>query len=221
MVRSTQFYFIKSKLIFIARAALTLLFITSSTVNAYSPNLSPLPPLTSGLVGYYTGNSFQQSPVKTWIDLSGAGNNVTAITGTVAVNQVAGQTTYISGTTDTKLTFPVTILPPVYTLFHVAKYNGPNQQRILQGVATNWLSGFCYGCAGVAYHGDGCGWISSTINTLTGWVLSTDRSNSYRANGVDLTTNTNNGCAQSLSRITIATPQKSRPQFLQIRNRGK
>lgn len=27
--------------------------------------------------------------------------------------------------------------------------------------------------------------------------------------------------AKSLSRITIATPQKSRPQFLQIRNRGK
>jgi hypothetical protein len=103
--------------------------------------------------------------------------------------------------------FPVGILPsPQYTLFYVARYNGPTRYCIFQGSGW-WLSGFYGGKAGGAHH-SACGWITETIagnihTDLHGsdWVIGSDRSNSFRSNGVDRTTN--DGASCSSARIAI------------------
>jgi hypothetical protein len=104
--------------------------------------------------------------------------------------------------------FPVGILPSAdYTLFYVARYNGPVKTRIFNGVNTNWLSGFVNSqsgipVAGCACHGDpNCGWITQNgyLNPLdlhgTEWVVGSDRSNSFRSNGRSRTVAGASGCA--------------------------
>jgi hypothetical protein len=107
--------------------------------------------------------------------------------------------------------FPAGILPSAqYTLFFVARY-GPTQSRvglssrIFQGVSTNWLSGFYDNRAGGAYHGS-CLWITASEMSIdlhgSDWVIGSDRSDSFRSNGVDRTTNAANGC-QAFDRLAI------------------
>ena len=134
---------------------------------------------TSGLVGYYTGESWNGTQ---WTDLSGSGNNVVTKTGTINSATYPGTThTYIYGNTAAKLTFPSTILPPTYTLFYVAKYNGTSQGRIFTGPNTvpNWLSGFWMAKTGLAYHNN---WLTqSSTNIHSGWFQGTDQNNMYRS----------------------------------------
>ena len=134
-------------------------------------------PVTSGLVGQYDITSWNNS-TKVWSDLSGAGNNTTAFTGT----PLAG-TKYIYGGTGDSLTWPTAILPTTYTLFHVARHSGASRGRIFQGVSTNFLSGFYLNTSGVTYHGTG---FVSPVTDLHGrnWVMSTDQNFLYRSNGV-------------------------------------
>jgi hypothetical protein len=101
-----------------------------------------------------------------------------------------GAPAYIYGAPTAWMKFPAGILPSAeYTLFFVARYNGAVRRRIFQGVDTNWLSGFHNNQVGMAFHGD-CSLITNT-NDIHGfdWVLGTDRSNSFRSNGEDRTTN--------------------------------
>jgi len=134
-------------------------------------------PVTSGLIGQYDITSWNNS-TKVWSDLSGAGNNTTAFTGT----PLAG-TNYIYGGTADSLTWPVAILPTTYTFFHVARHSGTNRQQVFQGVSTNFFSGFNTNLAGVAYHGTG---YLTAVTDLHGrnWVMSTDQNSLYRSNGV-------------------------------------
>lgn len=143
-----------------------------------------MPPVTSGMVGLYTGESWTGTQ---WTDLSGSGNHVTTIGGTVTTSTLNSLTT-LTGTTTTSMTWPTAILPSTYTLFHVTKYNGSNLQRIFQGSGANWLSGFWQGRSGVAHH---MGWVafSNSIHG-TNWVLSTDQNALYRSNGTDRTNGT-------------------------------
>ena len=99
--------------------------------------------------------------------------------------------------------FPASVLPSEYTLFFVARYNGPNRGRIFQGDDPNWLSGFWSGLAGVALHGS-CSWTTNSQIDMHGydWVIGADRSNSFRSNGVDRTTN---AACTGFSRLAINT----------------
>lgn len=140
-----------------------------------------MPPVTSGMVGLYTGESWTGTQ---WSDVSGSGNHVTTVGGTVTTSTLNGLTS-LTGTTTTSMTWPTAILPSTYTLFHVTRYNGSNFQRIFQGSGANWLSGFWQGRSGVAHHN---GWITQIINVHgTNWVLSTDQNALYRSNGTDRT----------------------------------
>lgn len=150
-----------------------------------------MPPITSGLVGLYTAESFNGVQ---WTDISGCNNHVTTLSGTIQQSRtlLARRDCLLGGTTS-GMKFPTSILPTNYTLFHVTKYNGSNQKRIFQGNTINWLSGFWMGNTGVAYHGN---WIASTnVNYNTEWILSSDTNNLYRSqkvnrvNGVTGTTN--------------------------------
>ena len=104
-----------------------------------------------------------------------------------------GGRAYLSGTIASVLTWPTAILPPTYTLFHIAKYNnaGVNgaRKRIFTGgtPGTDWLSGFWGGSTGVAFH---AGWLTSQTDCCGyNWVLSTDQNGLYRVNGVQKSTN--------------------------------
>lgn len=130
------------------------------------------------LVGHYTADSWDQTNKK-WKDLSGKNNDATIEgTGTKQGN-------LITGTTTTKVTFPVpAILPTSYTLFHVTKYNGSAKGRIIDGVGTNWFSGHNDNKSGVAYHSNSGKFTEYVDLHGSSLVLSTDQLNLYRSNGV-------------------------------------
>lgn len=146
-----------------------------------------MPPVTSGLVGLYTGESWNGTQ---WTDLSRGGNHATLIKGTITDTARLNSLKVLAGGRNDGIQFPTAILPSTYTLFHVARYSlsGIYQARIFDGVANNWFSGFHAGRAGVAYHGDGSGWVTEVVDLHGfGWVLSTDQKNMYRSQGVDRT----------------------------------
>ena len=158
----------------------------------------------------YTADSWRPAePPSTasWMDLSGAGNHVTDIGGTtnISVARPVGAPAHIYGGTTAWMKFPEGVLPSAdYTLFFVARYNGATKGRIFQGVGVNWLSGFHNSKAGVAFHGS-C-WITQYTSDVHGvdWVMGTDRSNSFRSNGVDRTVPPNSGCSV-FDRLAINT----------------
>jgi hypothetical protein len=172
--------------------------------------VSKTPPITEGLIAHYNTDSWTGTR---WTDLSGYGNHVTEIAGNISIARPAGAPAYIHGATSASMRFPAGILPSAeYTLFFVARYNGGARGRIFQGVNTNWLSGFWGAKAGVAFHGQGsCDWITGgnvrdeDKPDLHGyeWVIGTDRSNSFRSNGVDRTTRT--GACAAFDRLAINT----------------
>ena len=69
-----------------------------------------------------------------------------------------------------------------FTLFHVARYNGGSRGRIINGINNDWISGHWNSRAGVAHD---YGWLTSTdgLANLDNWVLSSQRTGDYRANG--------------------------------------
>ena len=143
----------------------------------YSINNAPvMSPVTSGLVGQYIADSWNGLR---WTDTSGNGNHVTSVAGTLAKASLPNGRTCIYGNTSSWLTWPTAILPPTYTLFHVAKYNGAAKQRIFNSNSgNNWLSGFWEGKAGVCHHD---AWLTNQVDMFgTNWFLSTDQNALYR-----------------------------------------
>jgi hypothetical protein len=169
---------------------LWLLTMISITAILPSAVVSEAPPVTEGLIAHYNVRSWTGSQ---WSDLSGSGNHVTEIQGTpISVAQPFGSPPYLYGASTASMKFPVGILPSAnYTLFFVMRYNGAARNRLLNGLSQNWLSGFCAGKSGIAYHGnmDSCKWITQSTTDVHGndWVVGTDVSNSFRSNGVDRT----------------------------------
>ena len=150
------------------------------------------------------------------MDLSGAGNHVTEVGGTsIDVARPVGAPAYIYGASTAWMRFPEGILPSAtYTLLYVARYNGPSQQRIFNGVSLNWLSGFHSLKIGVAHHGASCAWITPTPATDSAsredWLFGSDRSNSFRMNGIEMAFA--NGCA-TFTRIAVNTESTERSDF--------
>lgn len=183
-------------------------------MGSYNPEF---PTTLSGLTGWYTGDSFQSSPVYQWTDLSGNNRHVTAngsnganLSGSIFISATGGGghalRPFIYGDTNAKMRFPTTVMTATYnnyTFFHVSKYYAPGgtptRNRIWDGVGNNWLSGFHGGESGVAYHG---GW--TTTNTSVDvhgndWVFSTDQRVLYRSNGVTRGSNIGGGTSTQLS----------------------
>ena len=129
-----------------------------------------------------------------WIDASSQGNHAVIIQGTITktLNSINGNDV-LSGTVSSGISFPTAILPPVYTIFHITKYNGTNKKRIWDGIGIQsggWLSGFWNNASGVAYHQ---GWLTTAFGTSlhgSNWVLSTDTNTMYRSNKVNRTNGT-------------------------------
>jgi len=139
-------------------------------------------PPVPGMYAWYTGGTWDGFQ---WTDISGNNRHATTIVGTINQNLSytgnGADSTFpvIYGGTTAGITFPSSVLPSTFTFFHVSRYNGANEQRIFDGAAANWLSGFWSGNAGATYHD---GWITSQVDYhTTNWVISTDQNSLYRS----------------------------------------
>jgi hypothetical protein len=114
------------------------------------------------------------------------------ITGTISVisnsfaNGMGSNSVVLQGNTGSRINFTSSKFAP-YTFIYVARYNGGTKRRIFASPSQNWLTGFYNGWVGVAHHN---AWITNTADVYgNNWVISTDASQLYRGNGVNLTTN--------------------------------
>jgi hypothetical protein len=146
----------------------------------------------------YQGKDYNAN-TNTWYDSTGNGNNIpssqiTSTGLTLAIQQTNTNNAeksfvVLQGTTASKIQLTTGVIP-VYTLFHICRYTGGTNKRILQGGGgSNWMSGFWNNYTSCAYHN---GWITSQSN-LNGnnWIMSTDYAYNYRSNGVSKVTSTN------------------------------
>jgi hypothetical protein len=137
-------------------------------------------PVPSGLIAKYSGDSWNGT---TLVDETGSGYHSTATRGTIATTtEVNTPLKMIYGGTSSGIQFPTAILPSPYTVFSIARYNGSNRARIIEGINNNWLTGHWNGQTCVAYHE---GWVTTVESPNpvgTAWVLSTDQINLYRGN---------------------------------------
>lgn len=115
---------------------LQIILLATCAANASITAGTP-PPIRNGLIGWYTGHSMDV-PSLTWQDLSGNNNHARVLsdTSTVAVTTAAQESaTYlfgqpvVTGNTSSRVLWPTSVLPAVYTLFHVARWNGPSRGR--------------------------------------------------------------------------------------------
>ena len=164
-------------------------------------------PVTSGLVAWYPADSWTGTQ---WNDVSGNNRHATTVYGSPtlstansAANGASRTFYYLSFTAsgpDTigstvrvdGLDFPTNTTMGItgnnYTLFHVIRYSGTHQQRILNGGPENWLTGAWNHSNGVAYHQ---GWLtqSTTETHSTNWFYSTDQNGVYRSNATNRVVN--------------------------------
>ena len=93
----------------------------AGVVSGYrGPYLSQGPPVTSGLTGFYVGDSYNASANR-WMDISGNNNHVTTYNTIVYNAQGVNGEDYISGGTTAGLVLPFVIVANSYTFFHVCR----------------------------------------------------------------------------------------------------
>ena len=168
------------------------------------------PPVSSGLLAMYMGESWNTGGVAGWRDMFGT-NHATATTGTVAQTAASlNGRTVLSGAASpvaASIQFPSAVLPSTYTLFTLCRYTGTNKGRIVasttSAIAQNWLSGHWNGCSGVAVHGNSWMTPNTDAGSGSGWVLSSDQNGLYRYNGNTRSTGSSAGSPSYISGIGI------------------
>ena len=171
------------------------------------------PPISSGLVGYFTGESWSGSTI--WNDISGLANNATLTSGNVITYnsrqpdsagiyyQSVNGFTYLAGGSNAVISFPSSVLPSTsYTLFWVARYAGSNlltqtgngNKGVIfnNNISNSWASGFSNALSGVAIQGGTYITKNATSAFGNGWIIGCDQSNLLRANGSNYTIATGN-----------------------------
>lgn len=123
--------------------------------------ISSVPPVITGLIGYYTAQSWglgkPAAVVNQWTDLSAMRNHLTESTGTATGNfQVmtpVGGPAYVAGGISERLQWPKSTSVFKGTHIFVARYNGPNRDndnRIIS-VSNREVWGFADGQSGPVY----------------------------------------------------------------------
>jgi outer membrane protein OmpA-like peptidoglycan-associated protein len=159
--------------------------------------LDAFPADITGLQARFVADDYQtlNQTRKTWVDSSNNARHVTTVGGLPAVTEVSGfgsskTVRTLWGGLSENLTFDASVIAngsTTYTLFHLARYVGPNRARIFTSSSGNWLSGFWDGRSGVAHHNSWLTSFSSSNASTSSWVLSSDQNTLYRANGRSFT----------------------------------
>lgn len=163
--------------------------IYTSTSRLFSPlgrtSSSEVLPITNGLFSWHAADSFSGS---TWFDKSGNGRNATVTRGSVSLVSTTGNGAsktfnVLQGGINDGVLFPESVLPSTYTLFHITRYQGSSNSRIVTGLGNNWLSGHWGGFSGVAFHE---GWLTQSSRTVfsNDWIITSDQNSLYRGNAV-------------------------------------
>jgi len=187
-----------------------------SGVSQLLVSVDPGPPLRGGLDLWLDGDSWDGST--TWSDKSGAGNHATTSSSTyIAVESVSGNGStktfnalWIKLVTGTygSVTIPSYTYGSSYTLFHVCRYRGVSNNRILQMTTANWLSGFWSNDKYNCFHQ---GWVTAVggHGTDSDWVYGTDQLSLYRGDGTSYGTNTGTSTTDVLGVNNWASGEKS------------
>jgi len=160
---------------------------TSSTVTISDTSIDILP-VTTGLLSWYDGSSWDSSNNR-WSDRSGSGNNTSNTVGTVTVathssgNGTNKSFNYITGNTSAgvRIASPAWPSSGNYTFFHITRYTGGTRRRIWTGTSGNWLSGHWNTGSGRFYHE---GFMSSSGINYFGddWFITLDQNDFVRTN---------------------------------------
>jgi hypothetical protein len=173
-----------------------------TTPDTPAPDESPstggtFPEDIQGLSGRYTIDGFNDE-TDSWTDFSSMKNHILDVKG-----DLKSEKGYVFGTRTVGFKIPIGIFGPdkAYTMFYVARYNGPLNKRIFDGTDNNWLSGFHNTRTGVAHHN---AWLTQNSTAVHGpheWVIGTDAPNRYRSGGEDRVIN--KSVYNSTSQITV------------------
>ena len=138
-------------------------------------------PITDGLYSWYNVEGWNGS---TWSNSASGGSGAFTETGNV---KRLGK--FLFGSPSDALTLASGAVPANYTIFHIARYFGDTQGRIITNYgganSVNWLDGFHNYRDGVAYHG---GWITpefiSSYSDKNNFIYSSSQKSLHRVNGV-------------------------------------
>ena len=137
---------------------------TNSTINgiqnAFKTLITNTPPW-----GIYTAENYVAGST-TLNEYRGNGRNVTVSgisLGNASGNGSTASIPYLYGTTSSKMDWSAGSIPSTFTICVVEKYNGTNNNRILQSSAGNWILGYWSGYAGMGYFE---GWITNTSSSI-------------------------------------------------------
>eukprot|EP01083_Nonionella_stella_P283100 963474_1 len=149
----------------------------------------------TNMVAWYNSDSIDILNNK-WTDkIGGQDGNIIAATGIAVFDGADDQNelylngqTIVSGTSATRIDFGNTpFMVPDHTVFNLCKYrdNAAKRGRILDAKLFNGLYGFWWGKSGMAHE---TGWITQDTQSEFGdnWVLSSQRLDLYRGNGIVL-----------------------------------
>jgi hypothetical protein len=139
-------------------------YTTNSTINgiqnAFKTLITNTPPW-----GIYTAENYVAGST-TLNEYRGNGRNVTVsgITlGNASGNGSTASIPYLYGTTSSKMDWSAGSIPSTFTICVVERYNGTNNNRIIQSSAGNWILGYWSGYAGMGYFD---GWVTNQSSSI-------------------------------------------------------
>ena len=147
---------------------------------------------TDGLVSWFKSSELKDG--NNWA--SSVGSFVAAPTsGSVTVetttgHRAVGPVVAVSGGTGDAYAFGGDILPEVYTICTMTRYNGDTRGRILTGTRSNWLHGHWNSGAGIAHYDGWLGASSGQVDDLE-WVILCGTSKSLLLHGETIATRGN------------------------------
>lgn len=128
--------------------------------NAFKTLITNTPPW-----GIYTAENYVAGST-TLNEYRGNGRNVTVSgisLGNASGNGSTASIPYLYGTTTSKMDWSAGSIPSTFTICVVEKYNGTNNNRIVQSSAGNWILGYWNGYAGMGYFE---GWMTNQSSSI-------------------------------------------------------
>ena len=142
------------------------------TAGRLQPSLAPLL-LKKSPWGMYSAESF----VGSWLpEYRGNGRNAVVSAGVSAGNNTGNGASAaipsMSGASSATVIWPPGSIPTSFTICSITRYTGTiNSRRILTSTTGNWLHGHFNGRRGVAYYESWMTQSSTSVGTLTNWLV--------------------------------------------------
>jgi hypothetical protein len=144
-----------------------------------------------GLIGLYTADSLTE---KTWIDISGEGNNAinegSYVIEIPSKNPNKSPIKIVKGGSNEGIIFPSSILPEIYTLITISRYGGNKRGRIFAGkdsLGKDYAYGFWNGKNAFIHKAEFVSKIGGNKEAHNEWYMNIDTGDRVWSNGNELT----------------------------------